>query len=113
MELCKHKRSQCINQFTINSVRRTYTDHVTVIVSIDAKLWAKAKAKGQLGELYGIDISNAVFREYGVKAYMPSVSDRRRASKGIKRIELTYLDASWREAPDNVIKVDFIKKLIA
>lgn len=73
---------------------------------MDAKIWRKADK----GALYGIDVSNEVFRQYGVKAYNPSVSDRDRASGGLKWIDLYYIDETWSEPPNNVIEVDFINK---
>jgi len=93
--------------FRIVSVERSYQDTVKVRVRLDAKVWAKLKKANQLGQLYGIDISNAVSREYGVKAYQPTVADRDNARGGIKWIDLWYNDATWRQAPDNIVRPDF------
>ena len=96
--------------FKIVSVQRIASDLVNVRVRMDAKEWTKARNKGQLGQLYGIDISNAAYRQYGVKAHTPTVSDKDRAQGGIKWLELTYRDTEWTSVPDNVIQVDFINK---
>lgn len=62
-----------------------------VVVYIDARKWNTMKKKGQLGQLYGVDISNEVHRlNKQIRAWNPAVNDRARASKGIKRIELQY-----------------------
>lgn len=96
--------------FKIISVSRYSADLVKVYIRMDAKEWHKLKKNSQLGSLYGIDISNAVYREYGVKAHCPTVSDRDNARGGIKRLTLYYNDSQWTNAPDNVIQVDFINK---
>ncbi|CAM6004839.1 unnamed protein product [Sphagnum balticum] len=95
--------------FNIQSIYRLDSDLVTVKVTMDAKAWLECKAKGQLGSLYGVDISNAVYRLSGVKASCPIVSDRDRAKNGIKVLELTYADSEWVEI-DNVIQVDFVNR---
>lgn len=64
--------------------------YTNVRVSIEAKAWHRAKRQGQLGMLYGVDISNAVHRSHGVPAYNPTVSDKERARNGIKYVTLTY-----------------------
>lgn len=64
--------------------------YTSVRVAINAKDWAKAKKNGHLGQLYGVDISNQLHREYGIPAYNPTVDDKARAVKGIKTISLTY-----------------------
>ena len=69
-------------------------DHVRVYVSMDVKDWNKAR-KQSLGQLYGIDISNEVYREHGVAASNPTVDDRRKARNGIKYLTLTYNDSAW------------------
>lgn len=64
---------------------------VTVLVEMDSKSWAKTKKRGDLGHLYGVAISNAVYNiNRNIPASCPTVDDRKRASKGIKRITLTY-----------------------
>jgi hypothetical protein len=79
--------------FTIKS--RTQSEHFgighcEVIVEIDVKYWTKLRSKGHLGQLYGVDISNAVYSIYGVPAWNPTVGDRARAKNGIKTIRLEY-----------------------
>ena len=59
-------------------------------VAMPVKDWAKAKRLGQLGMLYGVDISNTLYREHNVQAYNPTVDDRQRASQGVKIIRLVY-----------------------
>jgi hypothetical protein len=99
--------------FKIVNVSRADADTVFVKVRIDAKEWLKLKKSGQLGALYGIDISNAVYALYGVKASNPTVSDKDSAMGGIKWIDLWYRDSEWA-IKDNVINVDFkTKKRIA
>lgn len=95
--------------FKITCVKRLEKDTVLVEIRLDAKEWAKMRSKGQLGQLYGIDVSNAAYRQYGVKAHNPTVSDKARARGGIKWIDLYYTDTAWT-AIDNVIKVDFTNK---
>lgn len=96
--------------FKITAVMRIDKETVQVNVRIDAKAWTKAKRDNALGALYGIDISNQAYRDYGVKASNPTVSDKDNASGGIKYLILYYADATWKPAPDNVIHVDFINK---
>lgn len=68
-----------------------YPFKVEVTVRMCSKEWAKARAKNQLGQLYGIDISNAVFAfNRNIDASNPTVNDTKRASKGEKLITLTY-----------------------
>ncbi len=62
-----------------------------VTVQVDAKFWHKARAKNDLGYLYGVAISNAVAHaDPAIYAYCPTVSDRAKAKGGIKTIQLTY-----------------------
>jgi hypothetical protein len=96
--------------FKIESIYRHDSELVTVKVTCDAKAWAKMAAKGQLGALYGIDISNAVYQASGVQASNPIVSDQLRAKNGIKVIELSYADSVWVEPENNVIRVDFFAR---
>lgn len=93
-------------EFKIVSVKRVSDGQVCVRIRMDAKAWRKADK----GALYGIDVSNEVYRRHGVKACEPTVADRDRASGGLKWIDLYYTDEAWVEAPDNIIKVDFINK---
>lgn len=93
--------------FKVINIVRLSAELVTVTVSMCSKEWCKTRAKGNLGQLYGIDISNTLYHEFGIRAYMPSVGDRERASSGVKTITLTYQDREWTPAPNNVIRVDF------
>jgi hypothetical protein len=68
-----------------------YPWEVNVVVRMPVKEWAKLKKKGQLGQLYGIDISNALYAmNQNIPAHCPTVSDRDRAKNGIKTIRLSY-----------------------
>lgn len=98
-----------MDTFKIVGVERVSDGQVKVRVRMDAKEWAKAKRAKQLGSLYGVDISNKAYNLYGVKAHCPSVSDRTRASGGIKWIDLYYADETWQDATHaaNVTHVDF------
>jgi len=97
-------------EIDVRSVTRIDSDRVSVRVAIPAKQWQAAKRKGQLGQLYGVDISNFVYHACGVRAYNPTVDASRRAMDGVKFIELVYQDSDWTPGPDNVIHVDFINK---
>jgi hypothetical protein len=55
----------------------------------------KEWTKSDKGFLYGIDISNQVYRSLGVKASHPTVDSSKRASKGIKTLVLYYEDSEW------------------
>lgn len=64
---------------------------VTVRVIVEAKAWTKLRDKRDLGQLYGVDISNAVYRiNKAIPASCPVVNDSARASKGFKSITLEY-----------------------
>ena len=91
--------------FKITSVSRESHDQVKVRVRVDAKYWNNMKKRGQLGCLYGVDISNECYKVHGVRAYNPSVSDKYRASGGLKWVTLYYTDPVWSEAPDNVVSI--------
>jgi hypothetical protein len=94
--------------FKIVTVSRYDAESVKVLIDIDADAWRDHAKRGDLGQLYGVDISNRVFREYGVKAYNPTVDHNSRAVKGVKRLTLYYADAQWKPAPlAQVIPVDF------
>ncbi len=77
---------------TVAASNTGYKVECIVKVDVDAAFWTKAKRTGQLGALYGIDISNEVYRlsRRLVPAWNPMVDDKRRASDGVKRITLTY-----------------------
>jgi hypothetical protein len=71
--------------------RNKHLNTATVYIQMDAKLWHEVKKNRQLGYLYGVTISNEVYRSNkDIKAYNPSVDDRKRANNGIKYITLTY-----------------------
>ena len=92
--------------FKINSISRFSSDTVKVSITCNVKDWNTCKRKGQLGSLYGIDISNAVYQMHGVKASNPTVSDDKRASMtGVKSIDLYYRDSEWSAPIDNVIRM--------
>ena len=94
-------------QFEIVSIYRSTSELVSVKVRMPAKDWnASRKA---LGHLYGVDISNHVYRSTGIKAYQPIVDDKQRSKGGYKIIELTYIDSEWTEC-NNVVRVDFVAR---
>lgn len=68
---------------------------INVTITIDAKTWSKLAKQQRLGELYGVDVGNAVYRiNSNIRAYNPMVNDRARASKGLKTITLMYTDTN-------------------
>ena len=72
-----------------------YPFKVSVNIEIDQKVWAKYKKQSNLGQLYGIDIGNAVYAiNNNIPALNPSVDDRKRSSNGVKIINLTYYMAN-------------------
>jgi hypothetical protein len=93
--------------FKIESVYRLDSEMVECKVTIDAREWTKLAKQGALGHLYGVDISNAIYKLAGVKALYPTVDATAKARNGIKLLSLTYVDREWTDAPDNVIRVDF------
>lgn len=99
--------------FSIVTVSKISSDTVRVLLTIDAKVWHKArKGKGAYGVecLYNVDLSDAVREQYGVDTHNPTVDDTRRAVSGIKTLVLFYNDAAWLPAPENVIRVDFMTR---
>lgn len=96
--------------FNIVRIMRVSLSTVRIDVTLDAKAWHKAKRLGHLGQLYGVDISNAVFRAFSVKAYQPTVDDKAKARNGVKTVSLFYQDAAWVDKPSTVIRVDFSAK---
>lgn len=92
--------------FTIQNVSRINDEIVRVCVSVDALAWAAHKRTDALGHLYGIEISNRVYQEYGVRATNPTVDHNTRAVKGLKTVILYYADTQWQEMPNNVIQLD-------
>jgi hypothetical protein len=71
------------------------TAEVTVVMPVG--VFNSYKKRNDLGYLYGVVISNEVYRtNSSIDAYCPTVSDRIRASKGLKTITLTY---RWKEPP--------------
>ena len=94
--------------FKVTHVRRIESRLVECRIEMTTKAWNEAKK--DLGYLFGIEISNYIYREYGVKAYNPMVDGiRDKSKKGIKYLSLTYEDTEWKPI-DNVIKVDFENK---
>jgi hypothetical protein len=69
-----------------------YAAVTKVTVKMDSAEFLKMKRQGQFGQLFGIDISNEVYRLSGgaVHASHPSVDFAKRASNGIKWITLKY-----------------------
>lgn len=103
--------------YSINSVRRIDSQTVRVSIQCDAKAWSKLRDAGDLGSLYGIDVSNEVYKTYGIKAYNPSVSHNDRARRGVKSIDLFYTDSQWVDVSQltyapNVTHVDFQLKQV-
>jgi hypothetical protein len=86
--------------FKITNVYRSNDDTVKVSVQVNSKYWTKLKNKGDLGSLYGVDISNEVFRTYGVQAYNPTVSANKRCRMGFKWVHLYYTDTTWIDPAD-------------
>lgn len=80
----------------IEDSNTAFNKQATVIAKMPIKEWQKIRKKSQLGMLYGVDISNEVYRKSDrkIKAYNPVVEDRTKAKAGIKTIELTYY---WNE----------------
>lgn len=69
-----------------------YSKTLCVTFKMDAKLWTKYRNSGWLGSLYGIDLVNYLSRSGIINEYaVPTVSDRDRASKGIKTIHVEYV----------------------
>lgn len=63
--------------------------HVTF--SIDSKEWKMLSTKGNLGMLYGVDLSNYLSRAGILNEYsVPSVDDKSRAKNGRKTIRIRY-----------------------
>lgn len=63
--------------------------HVTF--SIDVKEWKRMRDKGNLGQLYGVDLGNFLSRRGILNEYaVPIVSDRQNARNGRKTIRIEY-----------------------
>ncbi len=76
--------------------------YASVSIRIDAKRWHDLKKRGQLGMLYGVDVSNAVYRhDPRIYATNPTVDDSRRAKNGFKMIQLTYQTVAGRNLGEN------------
>ena len=69
-----------------------YKIQYDVYVEVNSEYWKQFSKKQKLGQLYGIDISNAVYQitDEVVPAYNPYVHDRARSKNGLKQIRLTY-----------------------
>jgi hypothetical protein len=62
-----------------------------VTFQVDVKAWTRLRDRGQLGTLYGVDLGNMLYRAGILTEYsVPIVSDRDRASKGLKTIRVEY-----------------------
>lgn len=81
-----------ITALTVAASNTGYKLEAIVKIAVDAKYWSYMKRNRQLGFLYGVDVSNEVYRRSCrlIPAHNPSVDDRKRASAGIKSITLTY-----------------------
>ena len=99
------------NIFTIKSITASTHDNsfggypfrVDVIVKMETK--AYKQFKNNLGHLYGVLISNEVYRiNPAIKAHGPMVDASRRAKKGVKTIILSYFDKDL----DNAAKLGLI-----
>lgn len=93
--------------FTIISAVRLDSKSVQIKTTMNAMDWSVRKANRTLGALYATDISNAVYRSYGIRANVPTVSDHDSAVDGVKTVTLTYDDCEWAMKLTNVIEVDF------
>src|SRR5580698_8556167 len=89
------------NQFNILGIVERDDEYglsyTSVTVKMPIKVWSAMKRRGQLGTLYGVDISNEVYRTHGVPAHNPSVDDSKRATQGIKTIKLTYYNTAIKQ----------------
>lgn len=72
-------------KFTVLSIDDRY-DYITVMVRISKKDWEKANK----GVLYGVDITNEVYKTRKNIMPCPTVSDKTRAKNGFKYITLHY-----------------------
>ena len=85
--------------FTIQRIAVTQHDSsfggyrwkLIVNVDVDKTQWHALKKKNQLGQLYGVDISNALFRSgYDKHGYsVPQIDDKRRCKGNIKSVVYT------------------------
>lgn len=67
------------------------TPELHVSFSIDAKDWKRLRDKGNLGQLYGVDLGNFLSRQGILNEYaVPIVSDRKPARNGRKQIRVEY-----------------------
>lgn len=68
-----------------------YQWEVVAQIEMDSTKFNTMKRKGHLGQLFGIDISNMLYDFCPlIPAHNPIVDHQRRASKGIKTIQLNY-----------------------
>lgn len=64
---------------------------IEVVVTLPVKLWTKYRNSKALGQLYGIEICNAVYAiSRHIPAHNPTVSDTAKAKAGVKTIRLSY-----------------------
>lgn len=81
-----------ITAATVAASNTGYKVECIVKVEMPADEWKITQRMGHLGALYGVDISNEVYRISNrlVPAHNPMVDDSKRAKNGIKYITLTY-----------------------
>lgn len=88
-----------MGHFTIKSISvmghdfpGNYAYKAVVSVEVEAKYWKALQKAKNLGQLYGIDISNQVYAlsKGLIPASHPTVSDEKNARNGIKTVVLTY-----------------------
>lgn len=81
-----------ITHATLRESHTGYKLEANITIEVDAAYWKRLQKAGNLGQLYGIDVSNAVYALTNklVPAWNPSVDHRSNARKGIKTVKLTY-----------------------
>lgn len=90
-----------MSYFTIQNISVSHHDSgfggyrwkLEVRVDVDKTEWHALKKKNQLGQLYGIDVGNALFRSgYDKHGYsVPQIDDKPRCKGNIKSIGYTVL----------------------
>jgi hypothetical protein len=83
---------------TTNYDTDSYTFELHINVNVDAKQWNQYKRRkvDPIDKMHlVVDLSNFLYRSYGVQARCPMVSGlKNRAHKGLKTIAFTYLISS-------------------
>jgi hypothetical protein len=102
--------------FQIKSIYASYHDtsssavypwKVIVEIKIPVSEWTAYRKNGQLGQLYGCEVSNAVYHvNNAIPAHCPHVDDTSRAKQGVKSIWLTYYGQSMDQAAKLGLKVE-------